>query len=86
MNKEGGIKFVNSHNYQMFECVRKDKQGGGLLIGAPTTLIPNWIKDGNNIVEALTIQIAVQNFNIRVTYAYGPQKYDNINKNQPQLS
>ena len=80
MTKEGCIKFENANEYQMFECLHKRKYGGGLLIGALKTLNPSWIKDGNESVEALTIQISVQKINKRVTNAYGPQEYDEINK------
>ena len=80
MSKEGNIKFENSTEYQIFECIRNFKQGGGLAIGALKTLNPIWIKEGNNLVEALTIQVSVQKLNLRITNAYGPQEYDDIAK------
>ena len=82
MTKEGSIKFENSSEYQIFECLRNKKQGGGLVIGALKTLDPIWIKEGNEYVEALTIQVSVKKIRIRITNAYGPQEYDDLSKKQ----
>ena len=60
MAKEGNIRFKNSDYYHIFEQVRVNKKGGGLAIGALKTLQPKWIKQGNEPIEALTIQIYVQ--------------------------
>ena len=78
--KEGLIKFQNDQNYQIFEKLRETKSGGGLAIGAVNSLNPIWLGDGGSDVEAISIQISVQGMNIRVSNAYGPQEYDNVQK------
>ena len=75
-NKSGNIKFPNSDKYQIFELNRNEKGGGGLVIGAHKALQPVWVNDGNQNVEAITIQLSSKSMNIRITNAYGPQEYD----------
>ena len=80
MLKAGSIKFQNSSNYQIYEKIRSLKSGGGLVLGVLNDLNPVWIRDGEDRVEAMTIQISVQNQSISIINAYGPQEYDNYDK------
>ena len=50
------------------------------MIGVKNDLNPVWIRDGEERVEAMTIQVSVQNQKIRIINAYGPQEYDIDNK------
>ena len=80
MTKTGLIKFKNRANYQIYEKIGGLKSGGGLVIGVKNDLNPVWIRDGEERVEAMTIQVSVQNQKIRIINAYGPQEYDNDDK------
>ena len=83
MKKIGQIKTPNSKEYQIYEHIRQNKNGGGIALAVIEELEPVWIKDGGDLAEAITIKVALGNtFNIRVTNAYGPQEYDSSDKKQ----
>ena len=60
--------------------MREKSKGGGLAIGALKDLDPVWINEGNDEVEAITIEIKVNKLAISFTTAYGPQENDKIDK------
>ena len=72
MRKVGQIKHSGSDNYQIFELLRTNKGGGGLALGILNDLKPVWVREGDDQIEAITVQISVQSMDIRVTNAYGP--------------
>ena len=74
------IKFENSDEYQVYENVRTKKGGGGLATLVRKNLHPAWVRQGDDSTEALTVQVSVQEMNIRITNAYGPQEYDDNDK------
>ena len=39
-------------------------------------LQPSWISEGDNEAEAITVEIWVEGFPIRLVCGYGPQEYD----------
>ena len=74
----GKIKF---DNYLVFEKPRKNRiNGGGLLIGCIEELKPVWVNEGNNDVEALSIEIFLKKMKIRCCVAYGFQENDESDK------
>ena len=46
------------------------------MIGVKNTLDPSWISEGDDEAEALTVEIWVEGFPIRLICGYGPQEYD----------
>ena len=72
---EGKLKL---ENFIVFELIRQDRDGGGLALGCAKELQPVWVRQGTNRVEALTIEICVQNMNIRCCVGYGPQENDRM--------
>ena len=76
-NVKGQFKL---NDYYVYELVREKKGGGGLAIGALKDLKPVWIKEGNDEVEAITIEINVKKLAISFTVAYGPQENDQIER------
>ena len=66
--------------YYIYELLREKSKGGGLAIGALKDLDPVWIKEGNDEVEAITIEIKVKKLAISYTTSYGPQENDKIEK------
>ena len=68
-------------NYVIFEKVRSKKEnGGGLAIGCIPELKPMWVREGDDLVEALSIDIFVKNMKIRCCVGYGCQEGDSIEK------
>ena len=77
---EGKLKI---ENYQVFELMRKEKEGGGLAIGFDKRLKPTWVREGNDEIEALSVDIFVESMKIRCCVAYGCQNDDLVDrKNQ----
>ena len=79
VRKSGRLKLKG---YQIFENVRKDGNGGGLLTAADENLMPVLISTGKeDDSEILTIQVKAGNHDIRIINAYGPQE-DDSNKDE----
>ena len=67
-------------DFIVYEKVRKSQKGGGVAIAAKKNLNPVLIAEGENDVEALTIEINTAKIVISCTSAYGPQKRDTDDK------
>ena len=74
---EGKLKI---ENYQVFELIRKEKEGGGLALGCDRRLKPTWVREGNDEIEALSVDIFVEHMKIRCCVAYGCQEGDLVEK------
>ena len=77
MNKTGSIKVPG---YQVFEKIRKNKKGGGLLTAADENLNPILISNKEDENEILTIQVDVGKYKLRIINGYGPQEDDDNNR------
>ena len=53
----GKVKF---EDYDVFELVRKSKEGGGLALGCAKDLQPVFVREGDDNVEALSVEIFVK--------------------------
>ena len=69
-------------NFQIFELVRKNREGGGLALGCLKELKPVWLREGNDDVEALSIEIVVKDMKVRCVVAYGCQENANIDRKE----
>ena len=64
-------------DYVIFEKLRSTrKNGGGLAIGAKPEFNPTWVREGDEDLETLSIDIFVKNLKIRCCTGYGPQESD----------
>ena len=78
------IKARNICNYQVFELRRelareeggKGLSGGGLAVGALHELKPVLVRQGDDDVECLTIEVTTGTYKIRCVNGYGPQLGD----------
>ena len=76
---EGKIKLDS--NYTVFERVRKSKDGGGgVALGCDKQLHPVWVREGEEDVEALSVEISVKDMKIRCCVAYGFQENEIMEK------
>ena len=55
--KQGKIGAANLKNYQVYQLIRKNSQGGGMAIAAHKDLNPIWLGEGNDETEVLSVQI-----------------------------
>ena len=76
--ESGKIKLGN--NFQIYELLRQDKKGGGLALGCLKELNPVWVREGNDMVEALSVEIFLKDITIRCCVAYGPQENSSLEK------
>ena len=78
------IKSKNLMNYQVYELKRektkdeggKGAHGGGLAVGALNDLKPVLVRQGNDEVECITIEVTTSTTRIRCVTGYGPQESD----------
>ena len=83
--RQGRIKTPSSSKYTWYELHRtntaqKGENGGGIALGVLNVLEPSWISEGDDDAEAITVEIWVEGFPIRLLCGYGPQEYDNIER------
>ena len=70
-------------NYIIYELVRKRiNGGGGLALGCDKDLNPAWVREGDDNVEALSVEIFVKDMRIRCCLAYGCQENDTIERKE----
>ena len=74
------IKTESSRKFTIYELLRKECKGGGLALGVHNDLQPVWIDQGDDEVEAIAVEIWVNEFPIRVVNGYGPQLSDSIER------
>ena len=78
LKEQGKIRL---NDYTIFEKLRKTrKNGGGLAIECKSELNPIWVREGDNDVETLSIDIFVKNLKIRCCTGYGCQENDKKDK------
>ena len=70
------IKCENIDDFQVFYLYRHNSQGGGLALGVTRDLESTLIRDGDDDVEAMAVQVVVGTLPIRVLLAYGAQEND----------
>ena len=63
-------------NYDIFELTRSDREGGGLALGCLKSLNPVWVREGDDRVEAISVDIFIKDLKIRCCAAYGCQETD----------
>ena len=61
-----------------YELLRQNRNGGGLALGCSKD--PVWVREGNDQVEAISVDIFLKNMKIRCCCAYGPQENDPVEK------
>ena len=69
-------------NYEVFELVRQGRDGGGLALGCQRELQPAWVREGDDQVEALSVDIFVKNMKIRCCVAYGCQENELLERKE----
>ena len=74
---------IKLKNYNIFELIRSSRNGGGgLALGCLKELQPVWVREGDDQVEALSVEIFLKRMKIRCCVAYGCQETDLIERNE----
>ena len=80
MKDEGKIQI---EDYDLFELVRKSRDGGGgLAIGCKKELQASWVREGDDKVESLSVDIFLKGIKIRCCVAYGCQETDSVDRKE----
>ena len=80
MKDEGKIEI---EDYDLFELVRKSRDGGGgLAIGCKKELQASWVREGDDKVESLSVDIFLKGIKIRCCVAYGCQETDSVDRKE----
>ena len=84
------IKTLSSKKYTWYELHRtensqKGEKGGGIAVGVLNALEPSWISEGDDNTEAITVEIWLEGFPVRLLCAYGPQEYDSRERKEDFL-
>ena len=80
LKDEGRIKI---ENYDIFEHVRKNRDGGGgLALGSLKELNGVLVRTGEDKVEALSVDLFFRNMKVRCCVAYGCQETDALEKKE----
>ena len=74
------IKCEASKDFQVYYLNRQNRQGGGLAVGIENNIESTLIREGDDNIEALSIQIILKQLPVRIIVGYGPQENDNIDK------
>ena len=84
------FKAKNLENYQLFELRRENAKdeggkglnGGGLAVGALQELHPVLVRQGDDEVECLTIEVTAGLIKICCVNGYGPQLCDSLERKE----
>ena len=81
LGRSGKIKTPSSRKYTWYELHRTQEAqtgegGGGLAVGVLNDLDPSWVSEGDDDAEAVTVEMWVEGFPVRLICAYGPQEND----------
>ena len=71
---------IKLDDYVIFEKLRKESGGGGLLTAVHRNLDPVSVGDGNEDDEVLVVEANLQSKKVRLMNAYGPQMSNEVKK------
>ena len=74
------IKCEASKDFQVYYLNRQNRQGGGLAVGIENNIESTLIREGDDNIEALSIQIVLKQLPVRIIVGYGPQENYNMDK------
>ena len=74
LRKNENLKCDAVKKYQVFYLYRENSQGGGLAIGVDKDIESTLVREGNDEVEALVVQVVLGKISVRLIVAYGPQE------------
>ena len=76
IKKSNQIKTDSSRRFTLYELHRKNSNGGGLCIGVNKDLKSVWVSQGDDDIEALTVEVWADDVPVHILNAYGPQLGD----------
>ena len=74
------IKCENKDDFQIFYLNRQKSQGGGLALGVEKNIESTLIRDGDDEIEVISVQVVLGGIPVRLITGYGPQENDIIEK------
>ena len=74
------IKCEAAKDFQIFYLNRQDSQGGGLALGIQKDIECALVREGDDDIEALSVQTVLGGIPVRIIIGYGPQENADIKK------
>ena len=74
---------IKVDGFEVFEAIRKNKEGGGSIIGVHKAMKPVLIEEYNEEFEILVVELVVANRKVKVITGHGPQEYWKPHEKQP---
>ena len=68
------LKCEAANDFQIFYLNRQNSQGGGIAVGIDKNMESALVREGNDTIEALVVQVAVCQILVNIVVAYGPQE------------
>ena len=65
---------LNIEEFEVFEAIRKNKDGGGTLVGIHKSLEPVLIEEYSDSFELIVVEVKLNEKEVRVISGYGPQE------------
>ena len=57
-----------------FNLYRQNSQGGGLTVGNDENIESTLVREGNDEIEAIVVQVVLGQIPVQIIVAYGPQE------------
>ena len=76
------LKCDASNAFQMYYLSRRNSGGGGLIMGVDKNLESTQIREGDDEIEVISVQIIVEDLPLRIILGYGPQENADAQKKE----
>ena len=74
------IKCERENDFQIFYLNRQKSQGGGVALGVEKNIESTLIREGDDELEVISVQVVLGDVPVRIVVGYGPQENDKIEK------
>ena len=69
-----------ANEFQIFYLNRQNKHGGGIAVGVDKSIESTLVREGDDTIEAVSIQVVLGEIPTRLVVGYGPQENDAMEK------
>ena len=74
------IKCEAANDFQIFHLNRQNSQGGGIAVGVEKNIESTLVREGDDKLEVISVQVVLGKIPVRLVVGYGPQENDEVEK------
>ena len=74
MKQNETLKGEETDKFQIFYLNRKNSLGGGIVVGVDKDIESTLVREGDDDIEALVVQVVLGTIPVKIVVAYGPQE------------